>query len=79
MKNRLKLGIVVALGLSFGPVNSTSGSEKWRSLFNGYDLSGWVVKCKPQDASKRFWSVDSGTERSDSLDISLYRSTKGTN
>jgi hypothetical protein len=58
MKSRLKLGILIALGLSLGLVNSTSGSEKWQSLFNGSDLSGWVVKCKPQDASKRFWSVD---------------------
>ena len=70
MKSRLKLRILIALGLSFGLVKSTSGSEKWQSLFNGSDLSGWVVKCKPQDASKRFWSVDSGTILADSLDQS---------
>ena len=69
MKNRLKLGILVALGLSFGPVNSTYGSEKWRSMIKVYDLRGRDVKCKQQDASKRICSVDSVTERSDSLDI----------
>lgn len=67
MKSRSGCGLLIALGLWLGLTASSSGSEKWQSLFNGSDLSGWIVKCKPQDASKRFWRVDSGTILADSL------------
>jgi hypothetical protein len=39
----------------------------WVSLFNGKDLSGWIVKCKPSDAGKQFWSVEGGTILADSM------------
>lgn len=29
-------------------------------LFNGTDLTGWVVKAKPDDLDKNFWTVDDG-------------------
>ena len=32
----------------------------WVPLFNGKDLSGWHVACKPKDAEKSFWSVKDG-------------------
>ncbi|MFW6162207.1 MAG: family 16 glycoside hydrolase [Planctomycetota bacterium] len=43
-------------------------SEGWTSLFNGKDLSGWVVKCRPVDRDKTFWTVDDGTILADSMD-----------
>jgi hypothetical protein len=44
-----------------------SRSDKWESLFNGKDLTGWVVKCKPADANKEFWLVEAGTILADSM------------
>ena len=40
----------------------------WRSLFNGEDLDGWQVKCKPADANETFWTVRDGAIVCDSMD-----------
>jgi hypothetical protein len=45
---------------------STKG-KGWKSLFNGKDLNGWSVKCKPIDKDKQFWSVEAGTILADSI------------
>lgn len=34
--------------------------KEWTSLFNGKNLDGWTVKCKPEDKSKDYWSVKDG-------------------
>jgi hypothetical protein len=39
----------------------------WTSLFNGTDLTGWTVNCKPGDADNSFWRVEDGTIVADSL------------
>lgn len=39
----------------------------WIQLFNGRDLDGWTVKCKPEDRAKGFWRVDKGTILADSI------------
>jgi hypothetical protein len=31
--------------------------QGWTSLFNGENLDGWMVECKPEDKVKGFWSV----------------------
>jgi len=41
--------------------------DEWLSLFNGKDLTDWVVKCKPADAGKQFWRVEDGTILADSM------------
>ena len=38
-----------------------------QSLFNGHDLTGWTVKCKPADRDKGFWTVEDGVIVADSL------------
>ncbi len=43
------------------------GDEGWRSLFNGKDLSGWEVKCLPQDREKVFWKVNNGAIECNSI------------
>jgi len=40
----------------------------WTPLFNGKDLDGWVVKCKPADKDKAFWTVKDGAIACDSMD-----------
>ena len=39
----------------------------WATLFNGKDLAGWVVKCRPEDREKIFWQVEKGTILCDSI------------
>jgi len=46
-----------------------SEGDDWESLFNGKDLTGWVVKCKPADADKQFWRVENGTILADSMAV----------
>lgn len=41
--------------------------EGWKSLFNGKDLSGWIVKCKSGDKDKEFWRVEGKTILADSI------------
>jgi hypothetical protein len=41
-----------------------------RSLFNGTDLSGWSVRCKPDDRAREFWRVEQGCIVVDSLSSS---------
>lgn len=44
-----------------------SSSQEWQPLFNGKDLSGWSVQCKPEDREKNFWRVDNETILADSI------------
>lgn len=39
----------------------------WRPLFNGRDLTGWVVKCRPADRAQTWWRVEDGCLVADSL------------
>jgi hypothetical protein len=39
----------------------------WQPLFNGQDLAGWTVKCKPADQGKDFWRVEDGCIVADSM------------
>ena len=41
----------------------TSGAEPgWTSLFNGRNLDGWLIKCRPDDEDKiGYWKVVDGT------------------
>jgi len=40
---------------------------QWQSLFNGRDLAGWTLKCKPADRNKGFWHVEDGCIVADSM------------
>jgi len=35
-------------------------NAEWKDLFDGKSLSGWMVKCRPQDKDKEYWKVDQG-------------------
>ena len=40
----------------------TADDTGWTSLFNGKNLNGWVVKCRPEDKDKvGYWKVVDGT------------------
>lgn len=46
---------------------ASASAAEWTSLFNGKDLTGWTVKCKPQDKGKEFWKVADGAIVCDSM------------
>ncbi|UCG47927.1 MAG: DUF1080 domain-containing protein [Phycisphaerales bacterium] len=46
---------------------NSSGTGPWQNLFNGSDLGGWTVKCKPADRDKEFWRADDGAILADSM------------
>ncbi|MFA5190980.1 MAG: hypothetical protein WC740_09645 [Verrucomicrobiia bacterium] len=61
------MNIIMKTGASFAAwlsiqvlLSATVGAEptrQWTSLFNGKDLSGWMVKCQTADKEKTFWTV----------------------
>ena len=46
---------------------SASAADDWTPLFNGEDLTGWSVQCKPTDQEKAYWSVVDGVIQCDSI------------
>ena len=46
---------------------ASMGTTKWKSLFNGRDLTGWTVKCKPADRDTQFFKVENQTIVADSM------------
>ena len=50
-----------------GPGSDDDSAATWLDLFNGTDLSGWTVKCKPADRDYPFWKVADGTIVADSM------------
>jgi len=48
-------------------LTASVAEAKWTSLFNGKDLTGWTVKCKPQDKGTKFWKVADGAIVCDSI------------
>jgi len=42
-------------------------SGAWTSIFNGTDLAGWTIKCKPVDRNSTFWKVVDGVIVADSM------------
>lgn len=66
VRSMAPLALVSFLGLTGCRTPSASRSE-WTPLFNGKDLSGWTVKCQPQDQDKVFWTVVNGAIQCDSM------------
>ena len=57
------LAVLSAAGCRSDPARASA----WTALFNGKDLSGWMVQCQPQDRDKVFWTVADGAILCDSL------------
>lgn len=48
--------------------NDHRRNPQWQPLFNGRDLAGWTVQCKPVDRGRDFWRVEDGCIVADSMD-----------
>lgn len=60
--------VFIALAAAAGCASSgATHDDGWKSLFNGRDLTGWTVKCRPADREKGFWRVDDGAIMADSM------------
>jgi len=52
------LALALALTIS---ASSACAEDGWTRLFNGRDLQGWTVKCRPKDRAKQgYWRVEDG-------------------
>jgi hypothetical protein len=68
MKNRLAwCGCILIPAWGCANTGGVRQEPGWQSLFNGTDLSGWDVRCKPEDMHLQLWKVDSGTVLADSM------------
>jgi hypothetical protein len=59
-----------ALIALFSLISCDSGrppGKGWIKLFNGRDLEGWTVECRPEDKPKGFWTVENGMIKVNSL------------
>ena len=54
------IAILAAFTLTL-PFSAHVIAADWTSLFNGKNLDGWVVKCRPEDKDKTYWKVVDGT------------------
>jgi len=53
--------LLLTLLISLYACNSGKPEGKgWISLFNGKNLDGWMVECRPEDKVKGFWTVEDG-------------------
>jgi hypothetical protein len=62
----LILGLLAFISCTFLGCVWQDGTE-WQTLFNGTDLTGWTVKCKPADRDKQFFKVEDRTIVADSM------------
>jgi hypothetical protein len=53
-------------------VTLAAEASPWISLFNGTNLDGWTVKCKPADRTNQFWKVEEGTIVADSMRVAKH-------
>jgi hypothetical protein len=60
-------GVFLTLASAAQSAGNSAPAE--RSLFNGRDLAGWVVKCRPADATNPFWRVEDGVIVADSMSV----------
>jgi hypothetical protein len=64
-------GLLPSAGLQ-GAAPVAAEPEAWQPLFNGRDLQGWTVKCKPADRARTFWKVEDGAIVADSMDAGQH-------
>ncbi len=72
MRKSTLIHLIAVLFLVAGIATRTQaqkkGENKFVKIFNGKDLSGWLVKCLPSDQGKSFWKVEDGTIVCNSID-----------
>ena len=62
------LSFIVLLSLA----TASLAGDGWNSLFNGRNLSGWMVKKAPADSGTTFWRVVDGAIEANSLEYGKH-------
>ena len=79
-KNILVSAIILFVVFT-GCADRDKTTEEWTSLFNGTDLSGWIVNALPEDLGKEYWKVEDGSITCNSMGDPehnyVWLSTKG--
>ncbi|MCX7872538.1 MAG: DUF1080 domain-containing protein [Verrucomicrobiae bacterium] len=65
IRHGLFLTITIITAFLFPQFNNSGATSTnwvietaWKSLFNGKNLDGWTIKCKPEDKDKKIWRVE---------------------
>jgi hypothetical protein len=61
------LAVLATLFLAAHCLPGAGAPADWQPLFNGTNLTGWKVQCKPEDRSKTYWRVEDGCIVADSM------------
>ena len=61
------VGFVILTVLAGCASSGNVEENRWTPLFNGRDLTGWTVQCKPADREREFWRVEDAAMVADSL------------
>lgn len=56
----MNLPSLLAVAISLTVPLQAAPDDGWMDLFNGRNLDGWVVKCRPGDQDKDYWKVEDG-------------------
>jgi hypothetical protein len=69
LENAAFPGLLGPLCIAFSLTSDAAFPQgPWQPLFKGKDLSGWTLKCKPEDTEKGFFRVEDGCIVADSID-----------
>jgi hypothetical protein len=60
MKFRLLLAALLLAALCLATPLAAAPADEWTELFNGRNLDGWMVKCRPGDRDKEYWKAEGG-------------------
>lgn len=60
MKNLALTIFFTTVSLSLFAQSNHKNADDWEDLFNGKNLDGWEIRCRPGDAGKEFWTVING-------------------
>lgn len=64
------VALTTVRGADLPRVSDNGGT--WVSLFNGRDLSGWEVKCRPADRERAWWTVVEGAIEANSMGVAKH-------
>lgn len=72
MNRPVTLCLIVFLVCSVDVIFAQNRDVKWKSIFNGKNLKGWLVKTKPEDSHKKYWNVVDGCIVANSMGDSIH-------
>ena len=63
----VRITLLITFVLVCSCISNQPEGKGWNNLFNGKNLDGWIVECRPEDKPKGFWSVENGMIKVNSM------------